>query len=95
MSWGGEEEGTPTPIRRSGAFWTSRGPDRPPPAHLSSVSFFAMGQGLFRMVAMSFFLSSTCSRIWASSSSDKDSPTEVLEAKEDDLEAGPEWSRGE
>lgn len=45
-----------------------------------------MGQGLLRMVAMSFFLSSTCSRIRASSSSDRDSPPEVLEAKEDDLE---------
>ena len=48
-----------------------------------------MGQGLLRMVAMSFFFSSTCSRIRASSSSDRDSPPEALEAKEDDLEAEP------
>lgn len=61
----------------------------PQPAHLSSVSFFAMGQGLLRMVAMSFFFSSTCSKIRASSSSDRDSPPEALEAKEDDLEAEP------
>lgn len=48
-----------------------------------------MGQGLLRMVAMSFFFSSTCSKIRASSSSDRDSPPEALEAKEDDLEAEP------
>lgn len=62
------------------------GPGWPPPAHLSSASFFAMGQGLLRMVVMSFFFSSTCSRIWASSSSDRDSPPEALEAKEGNLE---------
>lgn len=45
-----------------------------------------MGQGLFRMVEMSFFLSSTCSRIRARSSSVRDSPPEALEAKEGDLE---------
>lgn len=44
-----------------------------------------MGQGLLRMVAMSFFLSSTCSKIRASSSSDRDAPPEVLEATEVDL----------
>lgn len=54
--------------------------------HLSSASFLDMGQGLLRMLAISFFLSSTCSKIWASSSSDRDSPLEVLEAMEDDLE---------
>lgn len=58
-------------------------------AHLSCLSFFAMGQGLFRMVAMSFFFSSTCSRISASSSSDRDSPVDTLEAKEVDLGAEP------
>lgn len=58
----------------------------PTPAHLSSVSFFAMGQGLLRMWVMSFFFSSTCSRILASSSSDRDSPAEALEATEGDLE---------
>lgn len=44
-----------------------------------------MGQGLLRMVAMSFFLSSTCSKIRASSSSDRDAPPEVPEATEVDL----------
>lgn len=63
-----------------------RAGERPSSAHLSSLSFLAMGQGLLRMVAISFFLSSTCSRIRASSSSDRDSPLEAPEAKEDDLE---------
>lgn len=48
-----------------------------------------MGQGLFFMVTMSFFFSSTCSRILTSSSSDRDSPLEILEAKEVDLGAEP------
>jgi hypothetical protein len=48
-----------------------------------------MGQGLFLTVVMSFFFSSTCSRIWASSSSDRESPVETLEPKEVDLEAEP------
>lgn len=56
------------------------------PAHLSSLSFLAMGQGWLRMWVMSFFFSSTCSRILASSSSDRDSRAEALEATEGDLE---------
>ena len=78
-------EGIPKPIRgvepsQLGEPWPTATP------HLSSASFLAMGQGLFRMLAISFFLSSTCSKIRASSSSDRDSPLEVLEATEDDLE---------
>lgn len=82
---GGEEEGIPKPIRggepsQLGVPWPASS------THLSSASFLAMGQGLLRMLAISFFLSSTCSKIRASSSSDRDSPLEVLEATEDDLE---------
>lgn len=78
-------EGIPKPIRGAepsqlGEPWPTATP------HLSSASFLAMGQGLLRMLAISFFLSSTCSKIRASSSSDRDSPLEVLEATEDDLE---------
>lgn len=76
------------------SFWTVGGPGRPS-AHLSSVSFFAMGQGLLRMWVMSFFFSSTCSRILASSSSDRDSPAEALEAKEGDLEESQDRAESE
>ena len=94
LSRGGEGEGTPGPSEGAEPLEHQEAPGRPPPAHLSSVSFFAMGQGLLRTVAMSFFLSSSCSRIRASSSSDRDSPTEALEAKEGDLEAEPGAEEG-